>query len=179
MSAFIKAAATGLVQEPAVNAVIDDATNEIIFRIVFSNKVQDISWEFWSTKWVLKHDNRDFVDVSFAAATPKGLVVPVIRNVESMSILDVSFTYWSNMIDDICLGRTWIGSLGWFGSTRSSFCWRYGRRYLYHFKRRCLWITFWNSNHQSTTICNPWHAWYFWKTCRNQWKSWSKYYYRP
>ena len=35
MSAFIKAAATGLVQEPAVNAVIDDATNEIIFRIVF------------------------------------------------------------------------------------------------------------------------------------------------
>merc|ERR1712168_407768 len=63
MSAFIKAAATGLVQEQAVNAVIDDATNEIIFR--------------------------DFVDVSFAAATPKGLVVPVIRNVESMSILDI------------------------------------------------------------------------------------------
>jgi len=63
MSAFIKAAATGLTQEPAVNAVIDDATNEIIFR--------------------------DFVDVSFAAATPKGLVVPVIRNVESMSILDI------------------------------------------------------------------------------------------
>ena len=43
-------------------------------------------------KYVLKHDDRDFVDVSFAAATPKGLVVPVIRNVESMSILDVSFT---------------------------------------------------------------------------------------
>lgn len=63
MSAFIKAAATGLVQEPSVNAVIDDATNELIFR--------------------------DYVDVSFAAATPKGLVVPVIRNVESMSILDV------------------------------------------------------------------------------------------
>ena len=141
--------------------------------------VQDRLSKFWSIESVLKHDNRDFVDVSFAAATPKGLVVPVIRNVESMSILDVSFTYWSNMIDDICLGRTWIGSLGWFGSTRSSFCWRYGRRYLYHFKRRCLWITFWNSNHQSTTICNPWHAWYFWKTCRNQWKSWSKYYYRP
>lgn len=115
MSAFIKAAATGLVQEPAVNAVIDDATNEIIFRIVFSNNVQDIPWKFWSTEWVLKYNNRDFVDVSFAAATPKGLVVPVIRNVESMSILDVSSTYWSNMIDDICLDRTWIGSFGWFG----------------------------------------------------------------
>ena len=33
----------------------------------------------------------DFVDISFAAATPKGLVVPVIRNVESMSLLEVSF----------------------------------------------------------------------------------------
>ena len=43
-------------------------------------------------KTVLEYDDRDFVDVSFAAATPKGLVVPVIRNVESMSILDVSFT---------------------------------------------------------------------------------------
>ena len=118
MSAFIKAAATGLVQEPAVNAVIDDATNEIIFRIVFSNKdfiIKFRTYQFWSTEWVLKHNNRDFVDVSFAAATPKGLVVPVIRNVESMSILDVSSTYWSNMIDDICLDRTWIGSFGWFG----------------------------------------------------------------
>ena len=64
MSAFIKASAIGLQAEAAVNAVIDDATKEIIYR--------------------------DFVDVSFAAATPKGLVVPVIRNVESMSFLDVS-----------------------------------------------------------------------------------------
>jgi len=64
MSAFIKASAVGLQAEPGVNAVIDDVTREIIYR--------------------------DFVDVSFAAATPKGLVVPVIRNVESMSFLDVS-----------------------------------------------------------------------------------------
>merc|ERR1711953_791728 len=63
MSAFIKAAANGLQDEPAINAVIDDVTNEIIYR--------------------------DFVDVSFAAATPKGLVVPVIRNVESLSILEI------------------------------------------------------------------------------------------
>ena len=47
-------------------------------------------------KYVIKHGKRDFVDVSFAAATPKGLVVPVIRNVESMSILDVSFTSGPN-----------------------------------------------------------------------------------
>lgn len=63
MSAFVKASATGLMAEPSVNAVIDDVTKEILYR--------------------------DFVDVSFAAATPKGLVVPVIRNVESMSFLDV------------------------------------------------------------------------------------------
>ena len=64
MSAFIKASAVGLQSEPAVNAVIDDVSREIIYR--------------------------DFVDVSFAAATPKGLVVPVIRNVESLSLLQVS-----------------------------------------------------------------------------------------
>jgi len=63
MSAFIKASSVGLQKEPAINAVIDDATNEIIFR--------------------------DYTDVSFAAATPKGLVVPVIRNVETMSLLDI------------------------------------------------------------------------------------------
>jgi len=63
MSAFIKAAACGLQNEPAINGVIDDATNEIVYR--------------------------DFVDVSFAAATPKGLVVPVIRNAESMSLLEI------------------------------------------------------------------------------------------
>jgi len=63
MSAFIKAAASGLQTEPAINGVIDDATNEIVYR--------------------------DFVDVSFAAATPKGLVVPVIRNAESMSLLEI------------------------------------------------------------------------------------------
>jgi len=63
MSAFIKASAVGLQTEPAVNAVIDDVSREIIYR--------------------------DFVDVSFAAATPKGLVVPVIRNVESLSLLGI------------------------------------------------------------------------------------------
>ena len=35
MSAFIKAAANGLQDEPAINAVIDDVTNEIIYRKTF------------------------------------------------------------------------------------------------------------------------------------------------
>jgi len=61
MSAFCKAAAYALQDQPVVNAVIED--NEIVYR--------------------------DFVDISVAVASPKGLVVPVIRNVESMNFADI------------------------------------------------------------------------------------------
>merc|ERR1712142_1289535 len=57
MSAFVKASAYALTKQPTVNAVIEG--QETIYR--------------------------DFVDISVAVATPKGLVVPVLRNVESMS----------------------------------------------------------------------------------------------
>uniref|UniRef100_A0A7N8Y549 Dihydrolipoyllysine-residue succinyltransferase component of 2-oxoglutarate dehydrogenase complex, mitochondrial n=1 Tax=Mastacembelus armatus TaxID=205130 RepID=A0A7N8Y549_9TELE len=63
MSAFVKAAAYALTDQPAVNAVIDDTTKEIVYR--------------------------DYVDISVAVATPKGLVVPVIRNVEAMNFADI------------------------------------------------------------------------------------------
>uniref|UniRef100_A0A3Q2PR58 Dihydrolipoyllysine-residue succinyltransferase component of 2-oxoglutarate dehydrogenase complex, mitochondrial n=1 Tax=Fundulus heteroclitus TaxID=8078 RepID=A0A3Q2PR58_FUNHE len=63
MSAFVKAAAHALVDQPAVNAVIDDTTKEIVYR--------------------------EYVDISVAVATPKGLVVPVIRNVEEMNFADI------------------------------------------------------------------------------------------
>lgn len=63
MSAFMKAAAHALTDQPAVNAVIDDDTKEIVYR--------------------------DYVDISVAVATPKGLVVPVIRNVEVMNFADI------------------------------------------------------------------------------------------
>uniref|UniRef100_A0A667Y7R3 Dihydrolipoyllysine-residue succinyltransferase component of 2-oxoglutarate dehydrogenase complex, mitochondrial n=1 Tax=Myripristis murdjan TaxID=586833 RepID=A0A667Y7R3_9TELE len=63
MSAFVKAAAYALVDQPAVNAVIDDTTKEIVYR--------------------------DYVDISVAVATPKGLVVPVIRGVEAMNFADI------------------------------------------------------------------------------------------
>lgn len=61
MSAFVKAAATALQDQPIVNAAIEK--NEIVYR--------------------------DYVDVSVAVATPKGLVVPVLRNVERMSYADI------------------------------------------------------------------------------------------
>lgn len=59
----MKASAHALQQIPALNAYIDDNTNEIVYR--------------------------DYVDMGFAAATPRGLVTPSIRNVESMSIKQI------------------------------------------------------------------------------------------
>lgn len=61
MSPFVKASATALMDQPVVNAVIEG--NEIIYR--------------------------DYVDISVAVATPKGLVVPVIRNVHNMTYADI------------------------------------------------------------------------------------------
>merc|ERR1712112_703597 len=61
MSAFVKASAYALTNQPTVNAVIDG--QEILYR--------------------------DYVDISVAVATPKGLVVPVLRNVGDMSYADI------------------------------------------------------------------------------------------
>ncbi|XP_023559308.1 dihydrolipoyllysine-residue succinyltransferase component of 2-oxoglutarate dehydrogenase complex, mitochondrial [Octodon degus] len=66
MSAFVKASAFALQEQPVVNAVIDDATREIVYR--------------------------DYIDISVAVATPRGLVVPVIRNVETMNYADIERT---------------------------------------------------------------------------------------
>jgi 2-oxoglutarate dehydrogenase E2 component (dihydrolipoamide succinyltransferase) len=60
-SAFIKAGAMALMDIPVVNAAIDG--DEIIYR--------------------------SFADISFAVATPTGLMTPVLRNVESLSIAGI------------------------------------------------------------------------------------------
>merc|ERR1719431_2210832 len=61
MSAFVKASAYALTKSPTVNAVIEG--QEGIYR--------------------------DFVDISVAGTTPKGLVVPVLRNCQDMSYADI------------------------------------------------------------------------------------------
>ncbi|XP_027700500.1 dihydrolipoyllysine-residue succinyltransferase component of 2-oxoglutarate dehydrogenase complex, mitochondrial isoform X1 [Vombatus ursinus] len=66
MSAFVKASAFALQEQPVVNAVIDDTTKEMVYR--------------------------DYIDISVAVATPRGLVVPVIRNVETMNFADIERT---------------------------------------------------------------------------------------
>lgn len=66
-SIFFKASAFALEQIPSVNAYIDAATDEIVFR--------------------------DYVDISFAASNSRGLITPVVRNVEKMSILQVEQSF--------------------------------------------------------------------------------------
>jgi 2-oxoglutarate dehydrogenase E2 component (dihydrolipoamide succinyltransferase) len=61
MSFFIKAAATALRQFPMVNSMIDG--DEIL--------------------------TPGYVDISIAVQAPKGLLVPVIRNVETLSLADI------------------------------------------------------------------------------------------
>lgn len=61
MSPFIAASAYALKDQPVVNAVIDGT--DIVYR--------------------------DYVDVSVAVATPKGLVVPVLRSVENKNFAEI------------------------------------------------------------------------------------------
>jgi len=63
MSFFLKACAIGLMERPVVNAVIDNEKNEVVYK--------------------------DYVDISVAMSAPKGLVTPIIRNVQSMSFAEI------------------------------------------------------------------------------------------
>ncbi|CAN6244455.1 unnamed protein product [Urochloa humidicola] len=61
MSCFVKAAVSALQNQPVVNAVIDG--DDIIYR--------------------------DYIDISVAVGTSKGLVVPVIRDTDQMNFADI------------------------------------------------------------------------------------------
>lgn len=63
MSLFAKACAKVLMEMPDVNAMIDG--NDIVYH--------------------------DYVDISIAISTPNGLVVPPVRNVESLSFHEIEF----------------------------------------------------------------------------------------
>jgi 2-oxoglutarate dehydrogenase E2 component (dihydrolipoamide succinyltransferase) len=99
MSAFVKAATAALQEIPSVNAYIDDETKEIVYR--------------------------DFCDISVAVASPTGLVVPVLRNTETMSFADVErniAAYGKKAqegtlsLDDMSGGTFTISNGGVFGS---------------------------------------------------------------
>jgi 2-oxoglutarate dehydrogenase E2 component (dihydrolipoamide succinyltransferase) len=99
MSAFVKASTAALKELPAVNAYIDEKTNEIVYR--------------------------EYCDISVAVASPGGLVVPVLRNTETMSFADVerSIALYGQKardgtlaLDDMAGGTFTISNGGVFGS---------------------------------------------------------------
>jgi 2-oxoglutarate dehydrogenase E2 component (dihydrolipoamide succinyltransferase) len=101
MSPFLKASAAALTEVPIINARWGDGT-------------------------ITYHD---YVDISIAVATPKGLAVPVIRNVESMGLADIEKqieTFGAkakeNKIttDDMAGGTFTISNGGVFGSLMST-----------------------------------------------------------
>lgn len=101
MSGFVKAAVSALKQFPAVNAVIDG--DDIIYR--------------------------DYVDISIAVGTAKGLVVPVIRGADHMNFAQIEKTIntlgkkandGSISIDDMAGGTFTISNGGVYGSLIST-----------------------------------------------------------
>ena len=99
MSAFVQAATAALQELPAVNAYIDDETQEIVYR--------------------------EYCDISVAVASPTGLVVPVLRNTETMSFADVEKNIamygqkakvGTLSLDDMTGGTFTISNGGVFGS---------------------------------------------------------------
>ncbi|KAJ1452526.1 hypothetical protein M885DRAFT_526898 [Pelagophyceae sp. CCMP2097] len=99
MSAFVKASTEALQEIPAVNAYFDGDNKEMVYR--------------------------DYCDVSVAVASPAGLVVPVIRNAESMDFMTIEKTiagYGKKAkdgmlaIEDMAGGTFTISNGGVFGS---------------------------------------------------------------
>jgi 2-oxoglutarate dehydrogenase E2 component (dihydrolipoamide succinyltransferase) len=97
MSVFVKAAAQTLQEMPIVNAVIDGG--DIVYR--------------------------DYVDISVAVSSPRGLVVPVIRNAEGMNFAGVEKTLGDLAlkarndqlaVEDMAGGTFTISNGGTFGS---------------------------------------------------------------
>ena len=72
MSAFVKAATMSLQRYPAINGVIDG--KEIVYH--------------------------DYADISIEVSTPRGVIVPVLRNCESMSFYDIERVTNSISIDN-------------------------------------------------------------------------------
>lgn len=63
MGVFVKAATLAALRFPTLNAAMDLEREEIVFR--------------------------DYVDISIAVSTLKGLVTPVLRNCEGLSIVEI------------------------------------------------------------------------------------------
>ncbi|XP_010536670.1 PREDICTED: dihydrolipoyllysine-residue succinyltransferase component of 2-oxoglutarate dehydrogenase complex 2, mitochondrial [Tarenaya hassleriana] len=101
MSGFVKGAVSALQHQPVVNAVIDG--DDIIYR--------------------------DYIDISIAVGTSKGLVVPVIRDADKMNFAEIEKTInslakkaneGSISIDEMAGGSFTISNGGVYGSLIST-----------------------------------------------------------
>ena len=103
MSFFVKAVTKTLLERPIVNSVIDDKSQEII--------------------------HRNFIDISVAVSSPKGLVVPVIRDCQNLTFTGVETTLidlankaktGELALEDMTGGTFTISNGGVFGSMLSA-----------------------------------------------------------
>ncbi|GMI63765.1 hypothetical protein like AT4G26910 [Hibiscus trionum] len=101
MSGFVKASVSALQHQPIVNAVIDG--DDIIYR--------------------------DYIDISIVVGTPKGLIVPVVRDADKMNFAEIEKTI-NNLakkatdgaisIDEMAGGSFTISNGGVYGSLLST-----------------------------------------------------------
>jgi 2-oxoglutarate dehydrogenase E2 component (dihydrolipoamide succinyltransferase) len=101
MGSFVKAAAASLQEFPIVNAVIDGG--DVVYR--------------------------DYVDISVAVSSPRGLVVPVIRNAEGLNFAGIERTLGDLAlkarndqiaVEDMAGGTFTISNGGTYGSLLST-----------------------------------------------------------
>ncbi|XP_011882480.1 PREDICTED: dihydrolipoyllysine-residue succinyltransferase component of 2-oxoglutarate dehydrogenase complex, mitochondrial-like [Vollenhovia emeryi] len=101
MSPFVAASVYALKDQPVVNAVIDGT--DIVYR--------------------------DYVDISVAVATPKGLVVPVLRSVENKNLAEIEIALAAMFekarkgkitVEDMDGGNFTISNGGVFGSLQGT-----------------------------------------------------------
>ena len=136
MGAFSKAASLAMKEIPAVNASIEgpNGGDTIVYR--------------------------DFVDISVAVATPKGLVTPVVRNAESLDMIGieqeiaalgkkVSFLELSSATPQQCTNNPSPGP------RQQAHHRRHGRRHLHHLQRRRLRLPHGHPDHQPAPDRRP------------------------
>lgn len=117
MSFFTKAVTEALNLFPAVNAQIDG--NEMVFH--------------------------NYADIGIAVSSPKGLMVPVVRNAEQMSLAEIE-----REIKRLAI-KARDGKITPDDMSNGTFT---------NHQRWCFWIYDVNANYQSSTICNSWNAQY-------------------
>ena len=146
MSAFAKACVMAMKDVPTVNASIEGpgSGDTIVYR--------------------------EYVDLSVAVATPKGLVTPIVRNCESMEMVEIEqaiANLGKKVSQQKCARLRMLTSTGsrWQTATR-----RHGRWHIYYQQRRGLRFNDGNANHQSSSNSCAWLTRHQRASCGRQWQ---------